>query len=93
MNEYKTSSVCPICHQGIKTFKRAANPRHFRRAEQPTVNVHGIFRCNNRTGLECMNDHRLWNRDLAAVLKFREILGELRINGTRPPRFRRARSP
>lgn len=93
IDEYKTSSLCPICHQGIKTFKRSANPRPFRRAEQPTVTVHGLLRCNNRTCLESMNDRRLWNRDLAAVLNFRWILRELRTNGTRPARFRRPRSP
>ncbi|OAD74236.1 hypothetical protein PHYBLDRAFT_167659 [Phycomyces blakesleeanus NRRL 1555(-)] len=33
--------------------------------------------------------HRLWNRDLAAVLNFRHILKNLRYDGTIPVRFTR----
>ncbi|OAD81455.1 hypothetical protein PHYBLDRAFT_139007 [Phycomyces blakesleeanus NRRL 1555(-)] len=33
--------------------------------------------------------HRLWNRDLAAVLNFRHILNNLRYYGTIPLRFTR----
>ncbi|OAD79128.1 hypothetical protein PHYBLDRAFT_139165 [Phycomyces blakesleeanus NRRL 1555(-)] len=33
--------------------------------------------------------HRLWNRDLAAVLNFRHILNNLRYDGTIPVRFTR----
>ncbi|OAD68598.1 hypothetical protein PHYBLDRAFT_150196 [Phycomyces blakesleeanus NRRL 1555(-)] len=33
--------------------------------------------------------HRLWNRDLAAVLNFRHILNNMRYDGTIPVRFTR----
>ncbi|KAL0082482.1 hypothetical protein J3Q64DRAFT_1836753 [Phycomyces blakesleeanus] len=40
---------------------------------------------NNMDGSEVM--HRLWNRDLAAVLNFRHILNNLRYDGIIPVRF------
>ncbi|OAD68875.1 hypothetical protein PHYBLDRAFT_172725 [Phycomyces blakesleeanus NRRL 1555(-)] len=51
------------------------------------------FGCTNLNCLENMDRsevmHRLWNRDLAAVLNFRHILNNLRYNGTIPVRFTR----
>ncbi|OAD78721.1 hypothetical protein PHYBLDRAFT_62524 [Phycomyces blakesleeanus NRRL 1555(-)] len=51
------------------------------------------FRCTNLNCLENMEGsevmHRLWNRDLAAVLNFRHILNNLRYDGTIPVRFTR----
>ncbi|OAD74189.1 hypothetical protein PHYBLDRAFT_144645 [Phycomyces blakesleeanus NRRL 1555(-)] len=49
--------------------------------------------CTNLNCLENMDGsevmHRLWNRDLAAVLNFRHILKNLRYDGTIPVRFTR----
>ena len=36
---------------------------------------------------------RLWNRDMAATLNFRQILFSLRANGERPERFCRSKKP
>ncbi|OAD72563.1 hypothetical protein PHYBLDRAFT_169691 [Phycomyces blakesleeanus NRRL 1555(-)] len=49
--------------------------------------------CTNLNYLENMDGsevmHRLWNRDLAAVLNFRHILNNLRYDGIIPVRFTR----
>jgi hypothetical protein len=77
-----TSKHCSERHQkSLQTFKRVRNPRPYRRQTYPTVTCHGLLRCTNQKCLESMpgdDKRRLFNRDLAAVLNFREILLSLR---------------
>ncbi|KAG1620233.1 hypothetical protein G6F46_002553 [Rhizopus delemar] len=103
-DEFRTSSVCPSCHNGgLETFKKVQNPRPYQREKYPVVDRHGHLRCKNQ---QCLNDvmstmeatakvplHRLWNRDMAATLNFRHILFSLRANGERPEHFCRSKKP
>ncbi|KAG1439072.1 hypothetical protein G6F56_012413 [Rhizopus delemar] len=89
LDEYKTSSVCPSCKGQLENFKEVNNPRPFRRNTRPKVICHGLLRCTNQQCLKDADTPRLWNRDLVATLNFREILFELRKNGTRSICFRR----
>ena len=95
IDEFGTSKHSPECHQkSLQTFKRVRNPRPYRRQTYPTVTCHGLLRCTNQKCLESMpgdDKRRLFNRDLAAVLNFREILLSLRAGNGIPLRFRRDR--
>ncbi|KAG1453782.1 hypothetical protein G6F56_007484 [Rhizopus delemar] len=83
IDEYKTSSTYPTYEGDIKQkFKTIKNPRPYRLSKNPTVICHGLMRCEK---VKCSkNEHKLWNRDLAAVLNFRKILMSLRETGKRP---------
>jgi hypothetical protein len=65
VDEYRTSKKCSNCEktgdvEGIcEDVKRVVNPRPWRRAENPTVNCHGLRKCNY-----C---EKLWNRDVNAA--------------------------
>ena len=53
-----------------------------------------IFRCPNQNSLKNMapsdeNSHRVYNRDMVAVLNFRKIVISIRENLTRPEIFKR----
>jgi hypothetical protein len=90
IDEYMTSKHCPHCFQrSLETFLRVPNPRPWRREEQPTVVCNGLLRCNNQNCMQPRQTTRLWNRDMAAVCNFRHILQGLRLDGSRPLRFRR----
>ncbi|RCH99918.1 hypothetical protein CU097_014140 [Rhizopus azygosporus] len=90
IDEFRTSSFCPVCEKSLEKFKTIRNPRPHKREKMPTVLCHGLLRCEN---LRCLNEHndkrRLWNRDLVATLNFRKILTSLRNNGKRPVLFSR----
>ncbi|KAI9269752.1 hypothetical protein EDC94DRAFT_639391 [Helicostylum pulchrum] len=43
INEYKTSSICPLCEHTLEFFKTVPNNRPFRRASMPTVTCHGLL--------------------------------------------------
>ncbi|KAG1457122.1 hypothetical protein G6F56_006679 [Rhizopus delemar] len=73
----------------LEKFKEVNNPRPFRRNTRPKVICHDLLRCTKQQCLKDADTPRLWNRDLVATLNFREILFELRKNGTRPICFRR----
>ncbi|KAI8079711.1 uncharacterized protein B0P05DRAFT_596778 [Gilbertella persicaria] len=76
IDEFKTSSICPVCKGDVGTFKEVVNPRPFGREKYPTVKRHGLLRCKN---VQCLKEgRRLWNRDLLATLNFCEILFSLR---------------
>ncbi|KAI8368225.1 uncharacterized protein BYT42DRAFT_585824, partial [Radiomyces spectabilis] len=51
--------------RSVGKFKKAPNPRPYRRTKQPEALCHGLLRCTNQ---KCKHDHgyKLWNRDLAA---------------------------
>ncbi|KAI7899743.1 uncharacterized protein BX663DRAFT_488971 [Cokeromyces recurvatus] len=86
-HEHKTSSLCPTCKVSkLETFKKVQNPRPFRRSKYHKVECHGLLRCLNH---QCLESLRLWNRDLAAVLNFRDILKSHREGLGRPTRFKR----
>ncbi|KAL0074264.1 hypothetical protein F4703DRAFT_1745221, partial [Phycomyces blakesleeanus] len=77
INEYATSRHCPRCCQlSLQTFKQVENPRPYRRTQIPTRTRHKVM-------------HRLWNRDLAAVLNFRHILNQVSHDDTISERFTR----
>ncbi|KAI8085881.1 uncharacterized protein B0P05DRAFT_585392 [Gilbertella persicaria] len=44
IDEFKTSSICPVCKGDVETFKEIVNPRPFRREKYPTVKRHGLLR-------------------------------------------------
>ncbi|OAD71557.1 hypothetical protein PHYBLDRAFT_170217 [Phycomyces blakesleeanus NRRL 1555(-)] len=94
INEYATSRHCPRCCQlSLQTFKQVENPRPYRRTQIPTRTRHSLLRCTNLNCLENMDGsevmHRLWNRDLAAVLNFRHILNQVSHDDTISERFTR----
>ncbi|KAI9260952.1 hypothetical protein EDC94DRAFT_132530 [Helicostylum pulchrum] len=91
INEFLTSSLCPLYEASLQTFKTVPNPRPHKRTSMPTVTCHRSLRCNDNQCFESDNSEkmRLWNRDLAAVLNFRKILFSLRNTGKRPSVFDR----
>ena len=46
LNEFKTSSLCPVCNDGTKleTFKKIPSPRSFRGEKNHIVTCHGLLR-------------------------------------------------
>ncbi|KAG1376090.1 hypothetical protein G6F61_007901 [Rhizopus arrhizus] len=92
VNEYKTSSHCPICENELEKFKTVPNPRPYQRKKKPDMLCNGLLRCKS---LPCLKQQatgikrRLWNRDQAAVLNFLKILNSLRKTGKRPSLFTR----
>lgn len=93
MDEFRTSSHCPNCESTLKNFKTVVNPRPYQRRSKPSVKCHGLLRCTNAA---CYQEevttsikHRLWNRDLAAVMNFKKILYYYRRFGQRHPTFKR----
>ncbi|KAI8052606.1 uncharacterized protein B0P05DRAFT_562139 [Gilbertella persicaria] len=44
IDEFKTSSICPVCKGDVDTIKEVVNPRPFRREKYPTVKRHGLIR-------------------------------------------------
>ncbi|KAG1366183.1 hypothetical protein G6F61_013251 [Rhizopus arrhizus] len=104
LDEFRTSSLCPSCQNGeLETFKKVQNPRPYQREKYPVVDRHGLLRCKNQQCLKAVMStiettdkaplRRLWNRDMAATLNFRQILFSLRANGERPERFCRSKKP
>ncbi|GAA5812812.1 hypothetical protein MFLAVUS_006271 [Mucor flavus] len=81
INEFRTSSCCPICLHKLEKFKSIVNPRPHKRLNMPTVTCHELLR----------SESRLWNRDLAAVLNLLKILNHLRNTGERPTQFKRTK--
>ncbi|KAI8047130.1 uncharacterized protein B0P05DRAFT_632638 [Gilbertella persicaria] len=88
IDEFKTSSICPVCKGDVDTFKEVVNPRPFRREKYPTVKRHGLI--SLLITFVCHLGRRLWNRDLLATLNFCEILFSLRDHGARPIYFQRS---
>ncbi|KAI8086987.1 uncharacterized protein B0P05DRAFT_578154 [Gilbertella persicaria] len=81
IDEFRTSSICPVCKGDLETFKEVVNPRPFRREKYPTFidDICMSSRCKN---VQCLKEgRRLWNRDLLATLNFCEILFSLRNHG------------
>ncbi|CEG77330.1 hypothetical protein RMATCC62417_12104 [Rhizopus microsporus] len=91
IDEFRTSSSCPLCEGRLENFKIVRNPRPYKRKTRPTVLCHGLQRCTNSGCLEQLKP-RLWNRDLAAVLNFKKILTSLRKKGSRPELFTRTKT-
>ncbi|KAG1560453.1 hypothetical protein G6F49_002680 [Rhizopus delemar] len=102
LDEFRTFSLCPSCQNGeLETFKKVQNPRPYQREKYPVVDRHGLLRCKNQQCLKAVTStteaadkvplRRLWNRDMAATLNFRQILFSLRANGERPERFCRSK--
>ncbi|KAI7899206.1 uncharacterized protein BX663DRAFT_532908 [Cokeromyces recurvatus] len=89
-DEYKTSSFCPKCKNGkLKKFPYVKNLRPYIRGKHPVVECHGLLRCTNQ---KCLVPSRLWNRDLATVLNFRDIVLSHRQVLGRLSRFKRETS-
>jgi hypothetical protein len=85
LDEYRTSSSCPVCFANInKRCLKRQSPRPWRRnfGEQW---VHGLVECNSDTcKAECGYETKKWNRDLLAVSNFRRIWNAY-INGQERP--------
>ncbi|PHZ09527.1 uncharacterized protein RHIMIDRAFT_240649 [Rhizopus microsporus ATCC 52813] len=78
IDEFRTSSFCPLCEGRLENFKTLRNPRPYKKKTRPTVLCHGLqrywaIRCIFSGCLEQLKP-KLWNRDLAAVLNFKKIL-------------------
>ncbi|ORE09056.1 hypothetical protein BCV72DRAFT_321325 [Rhizopus microsporus var. microsporus] len=73
IDEFRTSSFCPLCEGRLENFKTLRNPRPYKKKTRPTVLCHGLQRCIFSGCLEQLKP-KLWNRDLAAVLNFKKIL-------------------
>lgn len=84
VNEFNTSSKCPDCEASLQKFKKIKNPRPFQRKKMRSVTCNGLLKCKNHPS------EKLFNRDMAAVLNFRNILFELRRTGERPESLRRS---
>jgi hypothetical protein len=84
LDEFQTSSRCPICKSKVSSFKRRRSSRPWR-ANDPPMLIHGLLKCGSQ---ECRGilggKERLWNRDLLATLNFRAILNGLRSGQGRP---------
>ncbi|KAI9256066.1 hypothetical protein EDC94DRAFT_586909 [Helicostylum pulchrum] len=52
IDEFRTSSFCPLCESRLEAFKRVTNPRPHRRKRMPTVLCHGLLRCDYNKTLE-----------------------------------------
>ncbi|KAJ2701518.1 hypothetical protein FB645_004620, partial [Coemansia sp. IMI 203386] len=101
LDQYLTLKTCPKCSQkSLENFRYARNPRPRKRSKYPTVRVHGLLRCASeactkvfiRDG-EQTKWHRMWNRDLAAMLNFKTILEGLYKNRKVPDQFQRPGRP
>ncbi|KAI8082109.1 hypothetical protein BDF21DRAFT_438117 [Thamnidium elegans] len=44
INEFRTSSICPICENKLVKFKVITNPRPYKRQKRPNVICHGLLR-------------------------------------------------
>lgn len=97
VDEFRTSSLCPMCHdvdQRLETFVRRESPRPYR---QHTATVHGLLRCPSDNHQLFLNQFgvsravtRKWNRDDVATLNIRYIVNEtIASGGIRPPQFSR----
>ena len=84
LDEYQTSSRCPLCKSEVKPFKRHQTPRPWQSNDPPRL-VHGLLKCGSE---ECRaildGKERLWNSDLLATLNFRAIVNGLRSGQYRP---------
>ncbi|KAJ2850970.1 hypothetical protein IWW36_001494 [Coemansia brasiliensis] len=80
IDEFCTSATCPKCYYHMDTFHRVSNPRSWQRQSNPIVICHGLLRCRSQICSESVakNGEELcycmWNRELSAVLNFRDIL-------------------
>ncbi|KAJ1848837.1 hypothetical protein LPJ57_008482, partial [Coemansia sp. RSA 486] len=80
IDEFRSSSICPVCNHGLETFRYVRNPRSWQLDNNPWVKCHGLLRCQNENCLESVagpegfKRRRLWNRDIAAVLNLKHIL-------------------
>ncbi|KAI7900926.1 uncharacterized protein BX663DRAFT_537301 [Cokeromyces recurvatus] len=90
LDEYKTSLFFPECKNGkLRKLSHVKNPRLHMRGKYPVVEYHGLLRCTNQ---KCLVPSRLWNRDLATVLNFRDIVLSHRQALGRSSRFKRETS-
>jgi hypothetical protein len=84
LDEYRTSSRCPLCKSEVKPFKRRRTPRTWQN-NSPLRLVHGLLKCESDECRTILNGkERLWNRDLLATLNFRAIVNGLRSGQGRP---------
>ncbi|KAJ2709118.1 hypothetical protein H4R19_004411, partial [Coemansia spiralis] len=104
INEFCTSSFCPVCSLRVEKFRMARNPRYrqslkrAKRARKQNREVsmpprerlcHGLLRCMNPDCFPLEHEYRIYDRNLLATLNMRHIFNGLLENGVRPERFRR----
>ncbi|KAI7899308.1 uncharacterized protein BX663DRAFT_522149 [Cokeromyces recurvatus] len=88
IDEYSTSSFCLNCNDGkLGKLLQILKSRPFRRTTRPKVICHELLRCTNKKCLE--SNRQWWNRDLVAVLNFRDVMNSHRQALGRPSRFSR----
>jgi hypothetical protein len=108
VNEFLTSSICPICELGkAKLFLREQKrsfcehrsletfkKRESSRPWRKTIQkVHGLLRCQSEICQLSNGKERLWNRDDVATENIKAVVIEsTRNNGERPKRFCRENS-
>lgn len=85
IDEYRTSTACPMCMSRTATFRERRSRRPWRR-DFPPQRVHRLLECtiSQECRDNCNGQSRKWNRDLMAVLKFRRI-GQSILNGSGRP--------
>ena len=54
IDEYKTSSLCPCCHEPVDTFKHRQNPKPWKSGDAV---VHGLLTCFALAAQQTMDTH------------------------------------
>ncbi|KAJ2043683.1 hypothetical protein H4S04_006633 [Coemansia sp. S16] len=94
INEFRTSSVCPVCNSRLEKFLPVKDPRRKNDPNAREVLCHGLLRCQNQ---KCMwtvpkydvtTKRRRFNRNRMAVVNFRRIVVSLRDTGDIPDIFK-----
>ncbi|KAJ2030120.1 hypothetical protein H4S03_007178 [Coemansia sp. S3946] len=94
INEFRTSSVCPVCNSRLEKFLPVKDPRRKNDPNAREVLCHGLLRCQNQ---KCMwtvpkydvtTKRRRFNRNRMAVVNFRRIVVSLRETGDIPDIFK-----
>ncbi len=104
IDEYKTSSMCPLCGSEIERgFRQRPSSRPWQRARGRMETVHGLLACTNTTclqslatgtesesGTDTIPTRRYWNRDRLATSNMLVIVESLMQGHGRPAIYSRA---
>lgn len=88
IDEYKTSKICPHCHNRLEaTAIRRPSPRPWRQ-HLPARPIHGLLTCPS-TFCKLEGGQRVWNRDVSATCNMLHIVDSMLRGYGRPLRFSR----
>lgn len=88
IDEYKTSKICPHCHNRLEpTTITRLSPRPWR-AYLPARPIHGLLTCPS-TFCKLEGGQRVWNRDVSATCNMLHIVDSMLRGYGRPLRFSR----